>query len=65
MTTATIGGLGVKASRSTVKVVTVPVASAMGTSLIRSTAPHFTQTRTGGRWIAPQFSQRLPTKAYL
>ena len=66
MTAATIGGLGVKASRSTVKVATAAPGVGHG-DVVHPVdgASTDTQTRAGGRCTAPQLSHRLPTKAYL
>ena len=45
-----------------VKVTTVPGTSAIGTGSMSSTAPPFSDTRAGGRWIIPVLRSRLPTK---
>ena len=62
-TATTIGGEGEKARRSTVNVAIEAGTSAMRSGAMRSTAWHFTHTRWGGRWRAPQAWHRLPTNA--
>ena len=57
--TATTGGERVKASRSMVKVATVPRTSASRSVVIWSTAWQLTQTRAGGRWRVPHVQKCL------
>ena len=45
-----------------VEVTTVPVASAMATGSMSSTAPPSMETRDGGRWTAPELRSFDPTK---
>src|SRR4051812_23635679 len=62
-TAATIGGLKENASRSTVYVAIVAGVSASRSCDIRSTAPHLTHTRAGGRCRVPHSSHREAWKA--
>ena len=63
MTTATTGGLRLKAKRSTVNVAMVACTSAMRTISILSMAPPSMLTRDGGRCTKPP-SSRDPNNAY-